>query len=81
MRRPGNTSSKYDFSPENLEKDISNKCDIVDRIYEDIFQMLDSWLRMSIKYNDGIPVSLNQRWIVLIEAVKEIKEKYDIKII
>lgn len=57
-------SSKYEFEPEQLEKDIANKIEVAEEFKADIMQLFKTHYR----YNDGVPMS--QGW--KIEKIKEV---------
>lgn len=69
-KRVGNSSSKYDFEPEEFEKDVADKR----KVTEEFTQELHDLMLKEIRYKDGIPISFNQRKLCIVEAIKRTYE-------
>ena len=69
-KRVGNSGSKYDFEPEEFEKDVADKR----KVTEEFTQELHDLMLKEIRYKDGIPISFNQRKLCIVEAIKRTYE-------
>lgn len=69
-RRVGNSGSKYDFEPEQFEKDVADKRQVA----EDFTQELQDLMLKEIRYKDGTPISFTQRKLCIVEAIKRTYE-------
>ena len=57
-------SSKYEFEPEQFEKDINNKIEVAEEFKADIMQLF----KMNYRYHDGVPMSRGWK----IEKIREV---------
>lgn len=69
-KRVGNSGSKYDFEPEQFEKDVADKR----KVTEGFTQELQDLMLKEVKYKDGIPISFHQRKLCIVEAIKRTYE-------
>lgn len=78
QHRVGNSGSKYDLNPNALDDDIADKQAVAHTASEAITAALESFLHADYRYSDNMPMSLGQRWSIIIYVLSEIKEKYDL---
>lgn len=69
-KRVGNSSSKYDFEPEEFEKDVEDKR----KVAENFTQELQDLMLKEVKYRKGTPISFHQRKLCIVEAIKRTYE-------
>lgn len=63
-------SSKYEFNPEQFEKDAENKIQVSMQFKKDLKQVIYS----KYKYHDNMPMSNKAKREILIEVYKEFLE-------
>ncbi len=77
--RVGEVSSKYSYHHvENFEKDVENKQIVALELKNKIHSYLDEIIRMKIEYRDESVMSHEAKFKMIIEAVKDIKEIYNL---
>lgn len=67
MAKIGNSSSKYDYDPDQFDVDIKDKIDTIDKFR----QALEDVIYKSYRYKNNIPMSKETKRAVLIEVHKE----------
>ena len=71
MKKIGNSSSKYDFDPDRLEKDIENKIEVQGQFVQDLKKVLYK----DYRYHDGQPLLPETKRNILIAIYTEFVEK------
>lgn len=71
MKRIGNSSSKYDYHPEELENDILDKIKVQKQFIND----LNKVLYKDYRYKNGQPLLPDVKRNILIEIYAELVEK------
>lgn len=75
-RRVGNSGSKYDLTPGEFEKDIEDKQAVGNAAQQTAESMIEAFLRADYRYRDGAPMCPAARWGILMDVLRDTKEKY-----
>ena len=67
----GNSGSKYDFPDANLDQDIENR----QKVIESFAGRIEAVLMDDVRYADGLPMSTEQRFLILLDVARKYSEK------